>query len=278
MSIRCVLFWLDGILSKYEDDSSLLDGLSIGVLDKFVEEGCVGQLLSLQQHDTTSLNFSQLLGFESDSDHKVTYNTFKEKYSNLSLRLITSSQSLLQDCNTKGFDSILVNNVNCKDLLNEINKPMKEKVEMVIIHLEPVSKGLEDRRALLTTLDQTVQSLKQQQEQQQQFETYINIVISFDSPNVTVPLTEQQQSSQQSIPSTFIPPKQSTQFYNGKPVEPRQTSPMFAIYSHAPWTRKDESKSFRLDQFIRGCNGKILTIQYLKELAFKLGKIPKYGA
>eukprot|EP01133_Synstelium_polycarpum_P009146 gene9146-10731_t len=49
---------------------------------------------------------------------------------------------------------------------------------------------------------------------------------------------------------------------------------MYAIYNHPLWSRKDETLAFKDTEFVKGSNGSILLMQYFKELAFKLGKIP----
>lgn len=57
----------------------------------------------------------------------------------------------------------------------------------------------------------------------------------------------------------------------------RETSPLFAVYHHPIFTRKDETTTFNTEDFARNNgNGKMMVDAFFPEVAFKQGKMPKY--
>jgi hypothetical protein len=56
-------------------------------------------------------------------------------------------------------------------------------------------------------------------------------------------------------------------------------SPFWALYHHPGTVRRDETQRFTEEEFNRrGANLLILADQFMPEVAFKLGRRPKYGA
>eukprot|EP01132_Coremiostelium_polycephalum_P004641 gene4641-5798_t len=244
-----------------------------------VKDGCVGQLLLVQQDSNSSRNnseFNQILGFEPSL--KLDYNLFKEKYNGLALKIITNVKEDLE--NYSSFNpSVLKLNSTVSELVELVKQHKSnnytKETEIIMIHYKPPTSNhyseLANRRESLVFLDQFVESLSKEFN-----DLYLNILVSFGDV-LDLCLVDSTQSSSSSS-SWFEPPTQSYSFNEGKQVTPRFTSPMFAIYNHPTITRKDICSSFNVDEFLKGSNGKILLLQYLRELAFKLGKLPKYGA
>ncbi len=57
----------------------------------------------------------------------------------------------------------------------------------------------------------------------------------------------------------------------------RETSPLFAVYYHRVFTRKDDTTIFDEFEFSRkNGNGKMVADAFFPEIAFKQGKMPKY--
>ncbi|GAM27789.1 hypothetical protein SAMD00019534_109650 [Acytostelium subglobosum LB1] len=275
--VRCILFWVDGILVKY-DESSLFESL-IG-LDSYVEDGCVGQLLSVNTPQTTETYFNQLLGFQPEASPPPTYDEFKKKYKDLNLRVLSSSQSFCEGLSGKGFECTHVDDY---DKVVKIINDHDVDIEMVIVHVQTASTEECDRKRTILTADHLIHQLYNdlpKSEQQQNRTIFIGTILSFapDHSDVEIPLTEEQAQSKAVVPDWFKLPAQSTEFFEGKPFQARQTSPMFVVNSHPIVTRKDCIKGFKDTEFIKGSSGKMLIMQYLRGLAFKMGHAEKYGA
>jgi 2,3-bisphosphoglycerate-independent phosphoglycerate mutase len=67
--------------------------------------------------------------------------------------------------------------------------------------------------------------------------------------------------------------------YHAYDLANREEEPMSVVYYHAGSTRRDEVQRFTERECReKGANLFISAEQFLSELAFKLGKTPKYGA
>ncbi|KAK5578356.1 hypothetical protein RB653_008026 [Dictyostelium firmibasis] len=271
-NLQTVLFWIDGVLDKEFEEKELYKDLKLNALNSIVNDGCVGQLL-YSQIDTSTTNkdtlgeFNELLGFK--YNEKVTEHSFKEKYMNLKIKLISNVEKEL--CIFS--DSVKLDNQS--ELVDIISKTNEE---LILVHYQPAHNSLEDRRNGLLYIDSILSSLLKNEGGSLKKNYYINIVIGYNQTNIEIPLTAQQQQQSTNIPNWFNLPKQSYTLSNSQPYEPRLTSPLFTIHYNSIFTRKDNTKTFCESEFINGSNGKILLFQHFRELAFKLGKVPKYGA
>jgi len=276
---RCVLVWLDGAFSSF-NEKELYQGLDLSSLDALVSDGCAGNLLTLPNEKgitetsfTSQELFNQLLGFESNVT--LTNHLFKEKYMQLVLKLFSNNK----DIELNGGDIIRIDQQQPEELFNFVELEYKKSKNcndlITVIHIKPKSESVDDRRDSLLFLNSFFKMLLESREKDSH-DYYINFVCNYN--NGSVQIETQSSSSSTTIPSSFNLPKQSTQFLNSKEVNPNKQSPLYAIYNHPILTRKDETTQFNELELLKGSNGNILLIQYLKELAFKLNKVPKYGA
>ncbi|KAM9988422.1 hypothetical protein ACTFIZ_012159 [Dictyostelium cf. discoideum] len=274
-NLQSILIWIDGVFDKEFEEKELYKDLELNTLNSIVNDGCVGQLL-FSQKDTTTTNkdtfgeFNELLGFK--HDEKLTEQSFKEKYMDLKIKLISNIEKEL--CIFS--DSVKLDTqkqTNKEELLDIISKSNEQ---LIMIHYQTIDNSLEERRKTLFNIDSILSNLLKNQNDNKNY--YINIVIGYNQTNIEIPLTAQQQQQSTNIPNWFNLPKQSYTLSNSLPYDPRLTSPLFTIHYNSIFTRKDNTKSFCESEFINGSNGKILLFQHFRELAFKLGKVPKYGA
>ena len=74
----------------------------------------------------------------------------------------------------------------------------------------------------------------------------------------------------------FLPPSPLLLLSNSK-TRNRETSPLFAVYYHRHYTRKDSTTIFNMEEFAKkNGNGKMPVDAFFHEVAFKQGKMPKY--
>ncbi|EGG17203.1 hypothetical protein DFA_08190 [Cavenderia fasciculata] len=76
---QCIIIWVEGCLS--DSFQSITENKKLNHLNKVVQEGCVGQLLVLNNdtNSSTSISeFNQVLGFNIDQD--ITFNHFTKSY------------------------------------------------------------------------------------------------------------------------------------------------------------------------------------------------------
>ncbi|EGC36266.1 hypothetical protein DICPUDRAFT_87495 [Dictyostelium purpureum] len=266
---KSILFWVDGVLNNTYNEKELYDSLELKTLDTIVSEGCVGQLLysnNENQEKYTENELKELLGF--NINETLTESLFKEKYMNLKIKFISNVEKEL---------NIFENSVILKELNQEFfEKEIKECSEdMIIVHYQCKSNQLKERREHLVNLDSFLSNSILSPSIPNDY-YLLNIIIGYNETTINVPLTEQQQSN--ITPQWFSQPPKSFNFLNSNIINPRMTSPLFTIEYNPTMTRKDYSCSFKESEFIKGSNGKILLIQHFREVAFKLGKVPKYGA
>ncbi|KAF2077226.1 hypothetical protein CYY_001480 [Polysphondylium violaceum] len=280
-NIRCVLVWLDGAFSSF-NEKELYRDLDLSFINTLVGNGCAGRLLTLPNEGdnnektcfTSQQLFNQILGFESNIT--LTNDLFKEQYSQLVLKLFSNNN----DIELKGGNEnrgVIDENTTPQQLFNFVESEYQKAKNcndiITVVHIKPKSESINDRRDSLLFLNSFFKILLESREKDAH-DYYINLVCSYNRGSVDIATT----THSIPIPSTFNLPKPSTQFLNGKEVNPNKQSPLFAIYNHPILTRKDETEVFNEEELLKGSNGSILLIQYLKELAFKLNKVPKYGA
>ncbi|KAM9969271.1 hypothetical protein ACTFIR_001099 [Dictyostelium discoideum] len=277
-NLQSILIWIDGVFDKEFEEKELYKDLELNTLNSIVNDGCVGQLL-YSQKDTTTTNkdtfgeFQELLGFK--HDEKLTEQSFKEKYMDLKIKLISNiEKELCIFSDSVKLDTQKQTNQELLDIISKSNE------QLIMIHYQTINNSLEERRKTLFNIDSILSNLlnKNKNDNNNNKNYYINIVIGYNQTNIEIPLTAQQQQQSTNIPNWFNLPKQSYTLSNSLPYDPRLTSPLFTIHYNSILTRKDNTKSFCESEFINGSNGKILLFQHFRELAFKLGKVPKYGA
>ncbi|KAN0023168.1 hypothetical protein ACTFIU_011331 [Dictyostelium citrinum] len=273
-NLQTILIWIDGVLDKQFEEKELYKDLELNTLNSIVNDGCVGQLLYSQKDTTTNKDtvkeFNELLGFK--HDEKLTEQSFKEKYMDLKIKLISKvEKELCIFSDSVKLDTQKQTNDELVDII------FKSSEQLIMVHYQTINNSLEERRNTLLNVDSILSNLLKNRESHNK-NYYINIVIGYNQTNIEIPLTAQQQQQSTNIPNWFNLPKQSFTLSNSLPYDPRLTSPLFTIHYNSIFTRKDNTKSFSESEFINGSNGKILLFQHFRELAFKLGKVPKYGA
>ncbi|KYQ91749.1 hypothetical protein DLAC_07536 [Tieghemostelium lacteum] len=268
---KSFLFVADGILESYSKDQSIkTDQLS--ELNSFVDDGCVGELLV--KLDEKHNEFNQLLGF--DPDIKLTNNLFKEKYNGLKVQFLSNFKVNEID-DGSGFSHYQIKNDT--EIVDRVLELSVNSDLLIILY-----KSGNDVLSVLEVMNNFIRDLKSRKPQD--FEKYyVNLLLNFGTHYTyeLSPNTNQQFNSKLLEQSQFTLPLQSYTLLDGKRLDDsliRKTSPWIAIYDHNILSRKDNVTSFTFENLTtsQGSNGRILLIHYIKEIIFKLGKLPKYGA
>eukprot|EP01112_Ceratiomyxa_fruticulosa_P019370 TRINITY_DN632_c0_g1_i1.p1 TRINITY_DN632_c0_g1~~TRINITY_DN632_c0_g1_i1.p1 ORF type:complete len:266 (+),score=64.28 TRINITY_DN632_c0_g1_i1:57-800(+) len=221
-------------------------------LDRFTCNGCAGRLL-LRQFENKNKRlgeFIQLL----DVDEK---GSFTLKYNDLKASLFTPSKDFHDYASFIGVSSTLTPTNLPSQIIPQI-KHVIPSTELTFVHIQEQS-------------DHAVKILEEFVHSFDEDNIFLVVVGGYgERDNVETPLP----------PASPFLPQQSYCIKDGQPVTNiKFTSPLHAVYHCKNLTRKDDTTTFTEENLLtQGGNGIILAEHFLKEIAFKLGHMPKYGA
>eukprot|EP00026_Physarum_polycephalum_P013332 Phypoly_transcript_13722.p1 GENE.Phypoly_transcript_13722~~Phypoly_transcript_13722.p1 ORF type:complete len:260 (+),score=41.71 Phypoly_transcript_13722:245-1024(+) len=214
-----------------------------------------------------------------------TETSFSKQNFNLQTHLITSSPAIYHFCENLSFSNLSPVPPNFAELtpahvfqkISEIlysKKSEHTKVENVVIHLQ--ANQPQSIEHGIKIFDELVALLRKNYE-----DLFIIVVTGYgDKVNVELPFGRPEEKIGSAYDKIkYIIPVQSYTTWHGKALSIRETSPLFAVYYHRHFTRKDAVTSFNLEGFAqKNGNGKMPADAFFHEVAFKQGKMPKYGA
>eukprot|EP01111_Echinosteliopsis_oligospora_P006463 TRINITY_DN2061_c0_g1_i1.p1 TRINITY_DN2061_c0_g1~~TRINITY_DN2061_c0_g1_i1.p1 ORF type:complete len:303 (+),score=65.01 TRINITY_DN2061_c0_g1_i1:72-980(+) len=288
---KYVILFADGVCrspSSSSSSSSLLESSEIKNLDKLAKEGCSGLLMFRKDVSSSSearemVEFAQLVNLydeficqSQNSEHKISY---QKKNFNLRTHLMSNSSQIFSFASNSDFFASTklpthIKDINVDELSSQISSILdlkstgsaaSDKAENVFIHI--TSSGNSDVDVLSMT-DKLAGILRNDWP-----DLFLVVVAGYgDNKNVLVKLLEPEVDDRI---KSIIP----TQSYIIQCSSAREESPLYVVYYHPNFSRKDNVQCFTENEIIKNNgNGKMLADAFIPEVAFKQGKMPKYGA
>jgi len=263
-------------------------------LDQLVHDGCSGFLhlrsFPKDPHNRTLREISQLLGlydslYTAEGKPKFDYseNSLKmspneqlpnfSKLYGMKTHFLTTSKDVQNVFSHSGFSalSLLQNLKDGASVAQHIANILYGEpiIESVFLHVDTNGQDVDH---ILNIFDETVSWF-----QKNHGDLFIVLVSGFgDKETVEVGTLEKNVNGS----LTHLIPIQSYKVKDGILLDNvRDTSPLLAVYHHLGLTRRDEAQYFEIEEIAtRNGNGRILADAFIKEIGFKMGKLPKYGA
>jgi len=230
-------------------------------LDRMVKEGCSGTLLLRRCGEDGILSrstreFAQLLGV-CDHISDDGESTFAKVYNGLEAALLSNSQEICTFGSKLGLSTEHVPSPSPSSIFDRITHSLPS-YDLHVVHLFGES---------CTIANELVGKIMGTFDPEKLF-----LILVGGHGDAVVPIHFSSRPR--------ITPTQSYMMKNGQPVtDLKLTSPLYAVYHSRGITRRDETNTFVEEELVNnGGSGRMLAEHFMKEVAFKLGRMPKYGA
>jgi len=285
---KCVILYGDGLLSTSDIEDSKSPNIH-----KLVNDGCVGPLMLRKANhsdDSESRMYReifQLLGlydalYNKGGEKMFTYQDnsiqmqegaaipqFSTMYGGMKTQFLTTSQHLYTISTKLGFYGCShIQELQSSSIVGSIFTALQAKVDSVFVHIQ----AADETTSKLQIFDDIISQLRTKDE-----DLFIILVAGFgDKTDVDVGFstTKPNEKLQHILPTQSYTVKDGIILHNI-----RETSPLFAVYYQRNYTRRDATRQFLVQEFAKAHgNGKMLVDAFVREVGFKVGKLPKYGA
>jgi 2,3-bisphosphoglycerate-independent phosphoglycerate mutase len=274
------------------NEKTILEDVEAPALQQLASLGCGGVLLprahSVQSRDRLS-ELVQLFGgyqclYDTEGNLKEhpDVSSFATRYGRLKVGLLSDDAQARRLAEQIRFPVSKPTNfsvsVPAEEIADQLFKEIETlvlsnpvTVELLFVHIGKITNGDEAEeeayiRHGIRVFDRIVAKLLNMKN------LYIAVVTS---SNATTTSPQEREAGK----VQFYRPVQSCTVVDSVHIPLRYNDPMSAIYYHEGTTRRDAVSRFTERECREnGANGQIAVQQFLSELAFKLGKTPKYGA